>query len=228
MRKLRLIIITVAALVVLVGLGSSSAIVVDPGPETTAYTHDNLLRLHVIANSNLLADQKLKRLVRDKVIAKTENLFKGVNDAKEARKIVKKNLDYIKQMAKDELNSLGSDYQVKVKLGDFYFPKRTYGNRTLIAGNYNALKIIVGQGQGENWWCVLFPPFCYIDSVNKETKESLETIKEEDFKIEIKSKFMEYLDKYPQVVKRKERLKESLVASVTDFNNLVSNMISDK
>ena len=102
MRKLRLIIITVAALVVLVGLGSSSAIVVDPGLETTAYTHDNLLRLHVIANSNLLADQKLKRLVRDKVIAKTENLFKGVNDAKEARKIVKKNLDYIKQMAKDE------------------------------------------------------------------------------------------------------------------------------
>ncbi|MBM7623591.1 stage II sporulation protein R [Sporohalobacter salinus] len=228
MKKIRLITITVAALVILVGFGTSSAVVFTPEKDITAYKHKNLLRLHVIANSNSLTDQKLKRKVRNRIMIQTKDLFTEVSNAKEAQKIVRENLNYIKSVAKAELDKLDSNYSVKVKLGKFHFPKRTYGNQTLPAGNYNALRIIIGQGQGQNWWCVLFPPFCYIDSVNKqEVRKNFETLKKKEVDIKVKSKFMEYVRDNPQLAQKKEKIKKLLRTSVTNLNNLISSLSGD-
>lgn len=228
MKKIRLITITVLALVILVGFGTSSAVVFTPKKDTTAYKNKNLLRLHVVANSNSLTDQKIKRKVRDRIMVQTRELFTGVTDAKEAKIVVKENSNYIKSIAKSELDRLDSNYQVKVKLGNFHFPKRTYGNQTLPAGDYNALRIIIGQGRGQNWWCVLFPPFCYIDSVNEqEAKKNFETLEKEEVDIKVKSKLMEYIKANPQLAQKKEELKKLLRMSVADFNNLVSSLTSE-
>ncbi|ADL12385.1 stage II sporulation protein R [Acetohalobium arabaticum] len=228
MKKIRLMAITVIALVILVGFGTSSAVVFTPEQDTTAYKHKNLLRLHVIANSNSVNDQKIKRKVRNRIMNQTKKLFIGVTDADKAQEVVKENLGYIESVAEAELASLDSNCQVKVKLGNFHFPKRTYGSKTLPAGDYNALRIIIGQGQGQNWWCVLFPPFCYIDSVNKkEAKKNFEALEKEEVNIKVKSKFMEYVKSNPQLTQKKKEITNLLRTSVTDLDNLISNLTSD-
>ncbi|SJZ37735.1 stage II sporulation protein R [Selenihalanaerobacter shriftii] len=219
-KRFRLIVVTVVAIVMLVALGYSSAIVVSPKSSTMAYTNNNLLRLHVIANSNSLMDQRLKRQVRNGIINQTEGLFKNIDDIQKARNLIKNNLGYIEKIVETELARQGNNYDVNVKLGNYQFPKRTYGNMTLPAGNYKALRVIIGQGKGENWWCVLFPPFCYIDSVDKqEGSKQLGSVKKEDVDIKMKSKLLEYLNENHTLAKKMKKVKGLLMMSVTDFNN---------
>lgn len=130
-----------------------------------AYNKKNLIRLHILANSNSPADQNLKLEVKDAIIATTGKLFTGVSSPEVARQRVMANRELIRQTALDVIRRRGKDYPVKVVLGRFEFPQKHYGNLTLPPGEYEAVRVVIGKGAGHNWWCVLFPPLCFVEGV---------------------------------------------------------------
>lgn len=121
---------------------------------------DHLLRLHVIADSDDPADQSVKLKVRDAVLAAAQELLARCADAEEAWQMLNDHLSDFLTAAADRLESLGCDPCVSVQAGVFEFPDRDYGGVTLPAGEYRALRVIIGSGQGQNWWCVLYPNLC--------------------------------------------------------------------
>lgn len=125
-----------------------------------ATIEEKVFRLHVLANSDSDEDQALKLKVRDKIIEYSDDLFKDVDTREEAEQIALYNLDNIKEVALNEIHNQGYDYNVTVKLENVYFNTRHYKEVTLPAGNYDALRVIIGSGKGQNWWCVMFPQMC--------------------------------------------------------------------
>lgn len=124
---------------------------------------DNLIRLHVVANSDSAVDQELKRDIRDAVIDYMREELKSSKDVGQTEYIINNNIGMIEELAKNEINKKGKDYDVKAALGSYPFPTKTYGDITLPAGYYQALRVVIGKGEGSNWWCVLFPPLCFVD-----------------------------------------------------------------
>lgn len=122
-----------------------------------------LIRLHVIANSNSDRDQALKLKVRDSIVKALDKEFRAMNNIEDTRNYIKNNLDKIEKIAKREVQGNGENYNVKALFGKFPFPVKTYGYVTLPAGEYEALRVVIGSGKGANWWCVLFPPLCFVD-----------------------------------------------------------------
>ena len=120
----------------------------------------DVLRLHVIPNSDSLDDQDLKLAVRDRVLAETGELFQGVSTKEEAQELSQQTLDQIQQAAQAEVLDRGYDYPVQVELVNMYFETREYEDFTMPAGYYDAVRVTIGEGRGHNWWCVLFPPLC--------------------------------------------------------------------
>jgi len=131
-------------------------------PETV-YASDNLIRLHVIANSDSAADQDLKRKVRDEIVRYAAPEFLRAENMDSARLIARANLGGIKEIASREIEAEGRDYPVSVELDSFSFPTKHYGPFVLPAGDYEAVRVTIGAGGGANWWCVLFPPLCFVD-----------------------------------------------------------------
>ena len=121
---------------------------------------DEVLRLHIMANSDSEKDQSLKLLVRDEILGQCKDLFKNSKTKEEAETIVKKNLPRIKKTAAKVIAEHGLNYDVNAEIVNMYFTNRVYGSITMPAGNYDALRITIGQGGGHNWWCVMFPPIC--------------------------------------------------------------------
>ena len=121
---------------------------------------NNVLRLHVIADSNSDAAQGVKLLVRDAILEESGELFEGNSNIEEVEIRLSENLDTMKAVAERTLRENGFTYSAEVEITECYFPTRQYGNVTLPAGYYNALRVILGEGEGENWWCVMFPPMC--------------------------------------------------------------------
>jgi stage II sporulation protein R len=121
-----------------------------------------LIRLHILANSDSQADQQLKYMVRDQVIEEMSIKFKDSQSLGESRQIIRDNLPLLEQTARETLKKLGSSYDVRAAYGVFSFPTRYYGDFTLPAGEYEAVRLIIGNGEGANWWCVLFPPLCFV------------------------------------------------------------------
>jgi len=140
----------------------------------------NLFRLHVIANSNSKEDQDLKYLVRDSVLDYVNSISKenGITSKQELISLVEQNKDNIKKVAEDTIQKNGFDYNVNISIGNFSFPDKVYGDITLPAGFYDALKIEIGAAAGQNWWCVMFPPLCFVDVssgiVPEDSKETLQ------------------------------------------------------
>ncbi|BCV20897.1 stage II sporulation protein R [Moorella sp. Hama-1] len=132
-----------------------------------AYNSHNLIRLHVIANSDTPGDQELKRHVRDAVLARVGENLARAGDITAARQLVSLNLAAITAAAEDQIQREGQSYPVRAEFGDFDFPTRAYGNVTLPAGKYEAVRLVIGSGKGQNWWCVLFPPLCLVDIAGK-------------------------------------------------------------
>jgi len=118
------------------------------------------LRLHVIANSNTQADQLVKLKVRDAILEMTSEGMTKLQSKDEAKEYIEENLSRIEGTANDVLLKNGFDYQARAELGVSNFPDKTYGDTVYPAGEYEALKIVLGKGEGENWWCVVFPPLC--------------------------------------------------------------------
>lgn len=121
---------------------------------------DRVLRLHVVANSDSEADQTVKLQVRDAVLAQAEPLLKGVTDRAAAETILEPRLEELRLTARDTLEAAGFSDNVTVTLADQWFPTKEYGSFALPAGQYRALKVVIGEGKGQNWWCVVFPPLC--------------------------------------------------------------------
>lgn len=146
---------------------------------------NHILRLHVIANSNSAYDQATKLKVRDAVIKAFDEKFEKElfkSDVKYTPQSVKKVEDYLNQhkgelqyIANTVLSQNKADYKAKVLIGKFAFPIKTYGYITLPAGEYQALKIVLGTGQGKNWWCVMFPPLCFTDITHGLTTAKVQT-----------------------------------------------------
>jgi len=124
---------------------------------------ESVVRLHVRANSDSAIDQKLKLKVRDRILKETEQLFSEQDNIEDVRNIINENIDIIKKVAKDEIKENGYSYNVSVQYGKSDFPTKSYGDICLPAGTYEALIVNIGEGKGQNWWCVLFPPLCFVN-----------------------------------------------------------------
>ncbi|MBQ6998760.1 MAG: stage II sporulation protein R [Clostridia bacterium] len=127
-----------------------------------------LIRLHVIANSDSASDQQLKLAVRDAIIAEVGTHFADNYKKDEARAEIIAHMEDIRLIAQEVIVDWGLNYPVEISLGKSDFPTKTYGDVTLPAGTYDALKVIIGSGAGQNWWCVLFPPLCFVDAATAE------------------------------------------------------------
>ncbi len=133
------------------------------------------LRLHVIANSDSAEDQRIKLAVRDVILRETAAQFDAVLTESQAEECVRENLDRIVAAANAELREQGFAYTAAAELGDFNFPTRVYSDRTYPTGEYRALRVVLGEGKGKNWWCVLYPPLCtaVVDHENTEVRSFL-------------------------------------------------------
>jgi len=131
---------------------------------------DSLIRFHVIANSDNEEDQNLKLKVKNKVI---DYLYPYLNNSQsldESRQIIKDRMQEVKKLAEDVIKDNNYEYDIQVELSRENFPDKSYGNITLPQGNYEAFRIIIGDGQGKNWWCVMFPPLCFVDESKAEVE----------------------------------------------------------
>lgn len=128
-----------------------------------------VVRFHVIANSNKEVDQYVKLQVKDEVLKEMVPKFNISSSKAESISIINENKEIIKKIAEDTLDKYDMDYDINIVLDTTYFPTKYYKEFSLPAGDYLALRVIIGEGNGKNWWCVLFPPLCLIDV--KEDKE---------------------------------------------------------
>lgn len=161
---------------------------------------NSLFRLHVIANSNTKEDQNLKYLVRDELISYMNTLCSNVSSKEQAIAIANEHLDDFQKVANEVISKNGFNYSAKVQIGNFAFPTKTYGDISLPAGYYDALKVELGKAKGKNWWCVMFPSLCFVDINNgivpEESKEELQSsLLEEDYNL-ISSNNSEYKLKF--------------------------------
>ena len=145
-----------------------------------------IFRLHVVANSDKEEDQELKLDVKKTVVDYLSRRLGSGADLEETREYVLENLPEIEQAALKTIEEQGKDYPVSAVVEKTYFPDKTYGDCTFPAGEYEALNIRIGKGEGKNWWCVLYPSLCFIDDtwgiVTEEKKEELkEVLTEEEF-----------------------------------------------
>lgn len=122
--------------------------------------YDEVLRLHVIANSDSEEDQALKLKVRDAILEETGALFSDCKHRDEAREAVLANKDRILKAANSALIREGYNYSVDIELDEERYPTKNYESFCFPSGEYLSLRVKIGEGEGENWWCVLFPPLC--------------------------------------------------------------------
>ncbi|WP_044749341.1 stage II sporulation protein R [Bacillus alveayuensis] len=141
---------------------------------------DEAIRLRILANSDSAQDQKLKRKVRDAVNEEINKWVADLTSFAEAKEVIRSRLDEIEHIVANVLKEENSSQTYKVEFGKVNFPTKLYGNYIYPAGQYEAILITLGEGQGANWWCVLFPPLCFLDFSNSEAvREQNEQSKQE-------------------------------------------------
>ncbi|WP_066895855.1 stage II sporulation protein R [Clostridium nigeriense] len=161
---------------------------------------NEIIRFHVIANSNSEEDQNLKLKVRDRVIEFVSNNLKDCKSLNDAREFIINNKSEIESIAQFVVDENGYSYNVTSSLSKENFPDKVYGDVVFPQGEYEAYRILIGEAKGENWWCVMFPPLCFVDETkeavnSKEVISSLETnnVKQKEEKIKFKFKLFEFL-----------------------------------
>ena len=147
---------------------------------------DAVFRLHVLANSDSAEDQALKLKVRDSLLNYMNDICSNYTKKEEAISLANENKKNFQQIAEQTISENGYNYPVKINIDNFYFPTKNYGDITLPAGFYDALRVEIGEAKGKNWWCVMFPPLCLLDATKEE---------ENNENIEYKSFFKEIIDK---------------------------------
>ena len=149
---------------------------------------NSVFRLHVIANSDSDKDQNLKYKVRDSILEYMNSIAENCTSKEEVITLANQHQDEFKNIAKQVIQENGYNYDVTISIGNFEFPTKTYGDISLPAGNYDALRIEIGEAKGQNWWCVMFPPLCFVDVssgvVPDESKEIMQdNLGEEEYSI---------------------------------------------
>lgn len=144
------------------------------------------IRLRILANSDDVADQAVKRKVRDAIVAQMNEWAKQPLNVHEARLVIQANMPKLEQITADVLTANGFTYSYKVDLAKVPFPTKLYGDKLYPAGEYEALRIRLGEGKGANWWCVLFPPLCFVDAV-KGVAVSQKSIQKQPRKVQARS-----------------------------------------
>ncbi len=154
-------------------LAGSIAAVLLPFMRQCRSIEQKVLRLHVVAHSDESADQALKLQVRDLVLQQTAPLMTGTTSRSDAENTLAPHLPEIERAAEALLRAAGCPYRVRAQFTDMYFTTRTYDSGTLPAGHYRALRLTIGSGQGQNWWCVMFPPMCLSAAVTGSTPSTV-------------------------------------------------------
>lgn len=142
---------------------------------------DKVFRVHILANSDSEADQKLKLLVRDALVNAGEEILKDVDSKEEAERLIEKNIPKLKSIAENVVFQNGYDYPIDLEITNMYFDTRHYGNITMPGGFYDALRVKIGKAEGKNWWCVMFPSLCIYSVSKTETLE--ENLSDGEYKI---------------------------------------------
>lgn len=162
---------------------------------------EEIIRFHVLANSDKEEDQALKIKVKDAIVAGLKEPLQGTNNKEEAREVLQDNVPLIIHIAKNIIEEEGYDYNVSANIVDSYFPTKIYGDMTFPPGIYEALRVEIGDGKGKNWWCVMYPPLCFVEGtysvVPEESKDQLKyVLTEEEYealakegKLKVKAKF---------------------------------------
>lgn len=169
---------------------------------------DNIIRFHVIANSDSKEDQYLKYQVKDALINALYPCFNDVNNINDARSVLEDNLPLIEEVASQVIKNSGYTYTVSTSFTTDYFPMKKYGEYVFPPGTYQALQVRIGDAQGKNWWCVMFPPLCFVDetySIITEdsekklkyllTDDEFELIKNQKVPVKIRFKLFESIKK---------------------------------
>ncbi len=192
MKKIQFFLVLIILSIIYLSLSVNSAFVIKDSSELiNAYKNHNLVRLHVIANSNSPEDQYLKREVRNNVINYMAVQLENNDNYKNGLSQRYKN--DIKKVINNVLKKNNVNYSAKILFGNYNFPRRTYKDYTLPPGRYKAMKIILGKGQGSNWWCVLLPPLCLENNIGK--------ISNSDLKVEFRLKLAEIFN----IIKNKDK-----------------------
>ncbi|MCY8994770.1 stage II sporulation protein R [Bacillus inaquosorum] len=135
---------------------------------------DEAIRLRILANSDSNQDQQLKRHIRDAVNKEITTWVEDITSIEEARRVIRSKLPEIKEIAKETMEEEGVNQSISVDFDKISFPTKLYGNMVYPAGEYEAILITLGNGDGANWWCVLFPPLCFLDFSNGEAVKEQE------------------------------------------------------
>ena len=179
---------------------------------------DSVFRLHVIANSDSQEDQNLKYKVRDALLEYMNTLCSSEFSKEEAMNIAENHIDDFSNIAQDIVTQNGYDYHINVSIGKYNFPTKEYGDVSLPAGNYDALRVEIGSASGHNWWCVMFPPLCFVDVssgvVPESSKELLQDgMSEEEYDLLTKSSDNSELNFKFKIVELFENLKLKLASN---------------
>jgi stage II sporulation protein R len=154
----------------------------------------NLFRLHVIANSDSAEDQNVKLKVRNAVIAYFEEKEKDIKNIQEFKNLLIQNKDALLEVINNTLKEYNMNYKGTFSIGVYDFPEKEYYGTVVPAGKYEALRVILGNGEGKNWWCVLFPPLCFVDVEYEEIEGQAMELEDID-DIQVRSKLLEWLEK---------------------------------
>ena len=149
---------------------------------------NSVFRLHVIANSDSIEDQNLKYKVRDNLIEYMNSISKNCTSKEEIIELAKIHSNKFHDIAKKVVDENGFDYDININIDNFDFPTKNYGDISFPAGNYDALRVEIGNASGQNWWCVMFPPLCFVDVssgiVPNESKEVIQdSLTDEEYDI---------------------------------------------
>ena len=147
---------------------------------------NSVFRLHIVANSDSEEDQNLKLTVRDNILEYMKKISLDINSKETIISLVNEHLDEFRNIALATIHNAGFDYNVNIKIDKFDFPTKNYGDISLPAGFYDALRIEIGNAKGHNWWCVMFPTLCFVDvssgSLDENSKDVLESnLNEEEY-----------------------------------------------
>lgn len=207
-KNLILIVLSVVIVYILSGINVVKG---DTTKELQESIASKIVRFHVIANSDSKEDQDLKLKVKDAVVTYTQKILKDSKSLSETCAIINEHKEDIINIANSVISDNGYNYCVTIDYENCYFPAKTYGDITFPPGNYNAFNIRIGEHKGKNWWCVLYPPLCFVDAIHSvvpdESKKELETIlgyedyqaliygeNNEDYTVEIKFKYLSFLN----------------------------------
>lgn len=143
-----------------------------------------IIRFHVIANSDSTEDQALKLKIKSALTDALRPKLSKLSNVTEARRVIEENLTALVSLSEEIIKENGYPYTVTASLENGYFPIKVYGDLTLPPGQYEALRVEIGEAKGQNWWCIMFPPLCFVDAtysvVPKESKEQLKNVLTED------------------------------------------------